>query len=334
MLSHWFNPLDSSLVRKSANYCQAIHEDGKDFPLIAESELAIIGFNSDFSNSIRGYLYGFENHFSNTKITDLGNLKSLDVEFVLPAIQEVVQSNIIPICLGAPAHLIQKLRHRLGNENDIIFHLSNRLPEYHNDDKFEVLGFQRHLCAMNRIIELEEVSQSSMSLAKIRMEPQIQEAVLRDANIVHIDGSVVKLADNPASIESNTSGLTCEEACQSMKYVGASQNLQILNITNYEILDKPRQRASHITLSEMLWYFIEGFTNRLNDHPKKSHDIQKFEINTLDTDATLTFLKNELTGRWWFVANAENDKYIACAYQEYIEASKGEIPVRLLNYIS
>jgi len=335
MLSHWFTPLDTGLISQAAQYCNTIHEDGKDFPVIAQSELAIIGFDPDFSNGIRQILYKFENHFSSLRIADLGNLKSNDVEFALPAIKELIDGGIIPICLGAPAHIIQKLRHRLENNRpNTIYHVSNRLPEYHSDDKYEVLGFQRHLCAMDRIIELEEISHSSMSLAKLRAYPDIQEAVLRDADLVHFDGNAIKLADNPASIESNTSGLTCAEACQAMKNIGGSHKLQLLNLTNYEIIDERRQYASNLTMAEMIWYFFEGYANKLNDHPQNVHSYQRFVINSLDTDVEMVFLKNDLTGRWWFVSDAKNIIYHACAYEEYLEASNGGIPNRLLKYLA
>lgn len=333
MLSHWFFPLDNSLVDIASNYCQNIHEDGKDFPVLSQSQLAIIGFDPDFSNGIRNILYNFENHFDSTQIVDLGNLKSIDVEFAIPAIKELIDGNLVPICLGAASHIIQKLRRRIDS-NDTIYHLSNRLPDYHSDDKYEVLGFQRHLCAMDRIVELEEVSKCSMSLAKLRAQPTIQEAVLRDAQLVHFDGNVIKLGDNPASIEANTSGLTCAEACQSMKNIGSSHRLKLLNLTNYEIIDQRRQYASNLTMAEMIWYFLEGFSNKLNDHPNNSKSFQRFVLNTLTTDAEIVFVKNELSGRWWFVSNVEKNICHACAYEEYLSASQGELPDRLLNYLS
>lgn len=332
MLSHWFSALDESLAKLSNNYCQISHEDGKDFPVLSQTELAIIGFDPDFSNGVRRILYNFHNHFNAIQIADLGNLKSEDAEFSIPAIKEVIDGGVIPILLGAPAHVIQKLRHRIDQTESTIFYLSNRLPEYHADDKYEVLGFQRHLCGLDRIIQLDEVSNSSMSLAKMRAFPNIQEAILRDTNLAHFDGNVIKLGDNPASIESNTSGLTCAESCQVMKNMGGSHKLQLLNVTNYEIIDERRQYASNLTIAEMIWYFLEGYAQKKKDHPSVNEDsLQRFVINSLETDVELNFIKNEKTGRWWL---ASKNNYHACAYEEYTEASKGEIPDRLLRYLS
>ena len=331
MLSHWFSPLDNTLATIANQYCQLSHEDGKDFPVLTQTQLAIIGFDQEFSNGIRRLLYNFHNHFTSIQIADLGNLKSLDSEFSIPAIKEIIDGGVIPILLGAPAHLIQKLKHRLESDDNTIFHLGNRLPEYHGDDRYEVLGFQRHLCALDRIVELEEVSTSSMSLAKMRAYPTMQEAVLRDANLAHFDGNVIKLGDNPASIESNTSGLTCAESCQVMKNIGGSHKLQLLNVTNYEIIDERRQYASNMTMAEMLWYFLEGYHQRSNDHPSTSKDtLQRFVINALDTDTEIVFVKNEQSGKWWLVSGKE---YRACSHEEYIEASRGDIPDRLLRFL-
>ena len=335
MLSHWFSPIDNTLSYLASKYCQLIHEDGKDFPVLAHTKLAFIGFDEEFSNSVRKQLYGFNNQFNSLQIADLGNLKSKDAEFAIPAIKEILDGGMIPILLGAPGHIIQKLRHRLESNYFTIFHISNRLPDYHSDDKYEILGFQRHLCALDRISELEDISTSSMSLAKMRAFPSIQEAVLRDANLAHFDGNAIKLGDNPASIESNTSGLTCAESCQVMKNIGGSHNLRLLNITNYEIIDKRRQYASSMTIAEMIWYFMEGYDQKLNDHPITSSDnMQKFIINSLDTDAELAFVKNETTGRWWFISNNKENKYHACSHDEYLEASRGDIPDRLLRHLA
>lgn len=334
MLSHWFSPIDNTLSHLASKYCQLLHEDGKDFPLLEHTQLAFIGFDKEFSNNVRKQLYSFNNHFSSLQIADLGNLKSPDVEFSIPAIKEILDGGIIPILLGAPGHIIQKLRHRLESDFSSIFHISNRLPDYHSDDKYEILGFQRHLCTVDRITELEDISTSSMSLAKMRAYPNQQEAVLRDANLAHFDGSAIKLGDNPASIESNTSGLTCAESCQVMKNIGGSHNLKLLNITNYEIIDERRQYASSMTIAEMIWYFIEGYHQRLNDHPTTSSEqLQRFVINSLDTDAEIAFVKNETSGRWWFVSNGNEEKYHACSHEEYLEASRGDIPDRLLRYL-
>jgi len=90
MLTHWFTPLNSALSATARNYCQISHEDGKDFPVLGQTQLAFIGFDPDFSNGIRQILYSFNNHFTTLRIADLGNIKSQDAEFALPAIKEVI----------------------------------------------------------------------------------------------------------------------------------------------------------------------------------------------------------------------------------------------------
>lgn len=334
MLSHWFSPIDNTLLHLVSNYCQIWHEDGKDFPVLDHTQLAIVGFDQKFSDSVRNHFYNFSNHFSNIRIADLGNLKSQDGEFALQAIKEIIDGKITPILLGAPSHIVQKLSHRLDGYTKAVYHIGNQIPNYNNEDKYEVLGFQRHLCKLEQIINLEDVSTSSMSLAKMRACPEVQEAVLRDADLVHFDCNVLKLADNPASIESNTSGLTCAESCQVMKNIGGSHDLNLLNITNYEIIDERRQYASNMAIAEMIWYFLEGFHQKLNDHPSISQGtLQKFVIQTLDTEALVTFVKNETSGRWWFISNNNESKYHACSHEEYLDASRGEIPSRLLRFL-
>ena len=336
MLTHWFNPIDSAIIRRASIFCSMLHEDGKDFPLINQKSLAFIGFDCDFANSFRKIFYDFHNHFPNLQISDLGNFKKQDPDFVLPALKELLDSNITPILLGAPAHIIQKLSHRISDSTETICQVSNHIPDFHSDDRYECIGFQRHLCSLDRIADLEEVSCSSMSLAHMRAIPDTTEAIFRDCDIAHFDGNAIKLGDNPASTESNTSGMTCAEACQIMKYIGASNSLKIVNLCNYEIIDPRAQYSSRMTMAEMVWYFLEGYYQKLSDHPSQDSNHQEFVINTLDSDSELVFVKNELTGRWWYksIDHNNNSIYIACSHNEYIHSSNGELPHRLLMYIN
>lgn len=326
-------PLNTAQSERMKRYCQIVYEDGKDFPVLDHCKLAIIGYDKDFSNSVREEICHFHNHFPHLRIADIGNCRSTETEFILPLFKELVNSGIIPIVLGAPAHLIQKLSHRLHpDHSETIHHISNRLIAYHSDDKIEALGFQRHLCPISDIDELEEVSRASMSLAKLRAHPDIMEAVLRDAALVHLNANVIKLADNPASMESVTSGMTCAEACQAMKLVGSSNRLQLVNIVNQESTNTHDMRVGHIAIAQMIWYFLEGIHQKTNDHPTMSTQHQTFVINSMDTDIELSFYRHEQTGRWWFSPN-DPTKYIACSYEEYVESSRGDIPDRLLRYV-
>lgn len=336
MLTHWFSPISEDVAASAKRFCKILHEDAKHFPLLDQCQLVFVGFDKEFSDNFREIFYKFENHTPNLSIADIGNFINIEPDFVIPALKELIDSGIIPILLGAPNHIVQKLSHRMDNNVQTIHAISNRIPHYHTDDKYEIIGFQRHLCALDRILELEEVSLNSMSLANLRAYPSIHEAVLRDAKYVHFDGNAIKLGDNPASSEANTSGLTCAEACQTMKYIGGSHHLKFINIFNAEIIDQRLQYASNITMAEAIWYFLEGISQKSEDHPFSSPSTQQFVINSLDTDAEIKFTKNINTGRWWFETSSSNslNKYISCSYEEYLEASQGDIPDRLMRYLS
>jgi hypothetical protein len=46
----------------------------------------------------------------------------------------------------------------------------------------------------------------------------------------------------------------------------------------------------------------------------------------------MIFVKNETSGRWWFISNGNEEQYHACSHEEYLEAARGDIPDRLLRY--
>jgi len=75
------------------------------------------------------------------------------------------------------------------------------------------------------------------------------------------------------------------------------------------------------------------YHQKLNDHPTITSDqLQRFVIHSLNTDAEMIFVKNETSGRWWFISNGNEEQYHACSHEEYLEAARGDIPDRLLRY--
>jgi hypothetical protein len=99
-------------------------------------------------------------------------------------------------------------------------------------------------------------------------------------------------------------------------------------------LDVKNQTAQLI--SQMIWYFMEGYNYRANDYPFGLKDNYQKYIVPIENQV-LNFYKSNKSGRWWMEINLnESNKFkrhalIPCTYQDYISATNQEIPDRWLK---
>ena len=85
----------------------------------------------------------------------------------------------------------------------------------------------------------------------------------------------------------------------------------------------------------MVWYFVDGYLNRYAEHPVENKDeFLKFIANIQNNAYQIAFYKSKRTDRWWMeVPVSEKDfagtHYILpCSYNDYLAASREEIPER------
>ena len=99
--------------------------------------------------------------------------------------------------------------------------------------------------------------------------------------------------------------------------------------------DRNGQTAS--LASQMLWYFVEGFYNRLNDIPYKfKNEFLKYTVTIQDHKEQIVFYKSKKSDRWWMEVPVkasirtkyERHHFIPCSYKDYQTALKDEIPDR------
>jgi len=88
-------------------------------------------------------------------------------------------------------------------------------------------------------------------------------------------------------------------------------------------------QTAHL-VAQMIWYFIEGYSQRKKDYPACNVDEYiKFIVN-FDDDTSLNFYKSPKSDRWWLEVPYLNspDKYIlvSCSYKDYEEATRGDLP--------
>ncbi|PKP14452.1 MAG: arginase [Bacteroidetes bacterium HGW-Bacteroidetes-3] len=358
---------------QSFGQCIEIYAAKGGFPNLANKKIAIIGVEEGRAaignhetgsnlNEIRKELYKLFPGNWPISVVDLGNIPQgntiEDTYFALgELLAYLIKKKIIPIIIGGGQDLTysnyrayDKLEQTvnivsvdnkfdLGAIEDdltsqtylskIVMNQPNNLFNYCN------IGYQTYFNSQNEIDLLDGLFFETYRLGEVSNAIQLVEPVLRDADIVSIDLSAVKNADAPANNNVTPNGFTGAEICAISRYAGISDKVTSFGIYEYNpTLDVKNQTAQLI--SQMIWYFMEGYNYRANDYPFGLKDNYQKYIVPIENQV-LNFYKSNKSGRWWMEINLnESNKFkrhalIPCTYQDYISATNQEIPDRWLK---
>jgi len=343
------------------------------FPDLNKIDVAIIGVGDDRAtlnkgcdsapNEVRGWFYKLFSHWNNLHIADIGNIKRGhqidDTYFALKeVVSELLKNNVVTMIIGggqdityanylayenigriiniASVDAVFDLGHdenELNNKSylsHIILHQPNFLFNYTN------IGYQTYFIDQDSLVLMKNLYFDTNRLGNVKAEMEEVEPMVRDADILSIDISSIKHADAPASDRAMPNGFTGEEVCKICRYAGMSDKLSSIGF--YELnpsLDNNGQSA-HL-YAQMMWYFLDGFSNRRNDFPENNHqDYIKFNVQIDNFEDELVFLKSKKTSRWWMVVSTKDlvsqkykrHQFVPCSYEDYQTALNHEIPDR------
>jgi len=352
------------------------YTEESNFPDYEEANLAIIGVNESRNsvnnsgcetapNHVRQYLYSLYSSTSKLKIVDLGNIipgdTVDDTYFALNTIvSELLQLDIIPIIIGGSQDLTyanylayEKMgqiinitaidsHFNLGNAEEtfnsrsylskIILHQPNYLFNYTN------IGYQTYFVDQAAISLMKNLFFDVYRLGEVRNDMFEVEPLVRNADLVSFDISAIRQSDAPANGNASPNGFNGEEACQIARYAGLSDKLTSIGF--YELNPKfdTNGQTAHL-VAQMIWYFIEGYSQRKGDFPHKQKDkyIKYTVAIEVDHEHEIIFYKSKNSGRWWMQVPLDNpmsqSKYerhfmVPCALSDYQLATKGEMPDR------
>jgi formiminoglutamase len=363
----------SGLAHRMGSLIQCFTEKDK-FPGLSGTDLAIIGVKEDrhcVSNAgcehapdyVRFELYKLFKGDYKPRIIDLGNLKRghsvEDTYFALAGVvAELIQNRIIPIIIGGSQDLTYANYRAyeslglvinilavdpmfdLGNTgqpinsrtylNEIILHQPNFLFNYTN------IGYQSYYVDNESVKLMKNLYFDTYRLGKIRENIEEVEPLTRNADMVSVDIAAVRHADAPGNKNAGPNGFYGEEICRIIRYSGLSD--RVSSIGFYEI--NPEADINHQTsrlTAQMIWYFIEGFYNRLNDRPHiNNKDYIKYTVSIRDHDDQLVFYKSKKSDQWWMDVPVkkfnphvyERHHLIPCSYTDYETACSNDIPDR------
>ncbi|MDP2187493.1 MAG: formimidoylglutamase [Sphingobacteriaceae bacterium] len=344
------------------------------FPSLEGVKMAIVGVlesrqqpenpgaahGADFIRQEFYRLYCMEN---DCEIVDLGNIKAgHTVQDTHVALREVcwslIKQQVVPIVLGgsrdmaygqylayaqydstidlaaidARFHLKDEGEESATNANNFLFkiiaHQPSHLFNYVN------LGYQSYLVDREEVRLLEKLFFDAVRLGEVRANLEEAEPYLRAADMLYIDIAAVRKADAPGNPLGSPNGLFAHELCQLTRYAGLSDKLSSIGFYEYDP-GSDRQLVTAATLAQAIWYFIDGYANRMNDLPKvKNRTFIKYTTTLKAGKHDLVFYKSKKSGRWWMEvtlppikgSKKERTHLVPCSYNDYLMAGKDELP--------
>ncbi len=327
------------------SFGKEINKTSDDF-VISQNSVFILGFETIVADAIRSELYKTSYSFQNLNITDIGNLKNTNIESLQEVILKFRNQKCNLIILGLNSDKILDLL-KFWNDSfsnvafiekkgDIFFNhdIRNYLDNSININKSKLLCYQTHLLH-NKHLEGLKVNQS-MRLGEFRNDFRAIEPLLRDADFTFFNLDSIRYSEIPGIKNTTPSGLTSEEACQIMKYVGLNSKYNKIGFIGYDSkFDFHNQGA--MLISQMIWYYLEGLDQKVNEDIENSGSVQYFMVEMSDYNLTLKFIQSKKTGRWWveIPSEHENQNYILpCSEEDFLKASNNELTYRVFSELS
>lgn len=350
-----------------------VFNDGQDEPDLSDVRIVIMGIpesrNSYQNHSsslapdeIRRQFYRLYCWDKKVNILDLGNLIIGETpEDTYTILSDIIafflDAHIIPIILGGSNDLayacyrgyerLERVvnivsvdaRFDLGEEdaaiksnaylNKIILQQPNYLLNYSN------IGYQTYMNSPESMELMKKLYFETYRVGMIRQNMEETEPIVRNAEMMSIDISAVRKPDAPGNPHGSANGFYGEEICQIARYAGLSDNLSSFGIYEYDpTLDYHNQTSQLI--SHIIWYFVEGYINRLNDISfKNKNNYTRHSVTVSESTNELIFYRSKKSGRWWMIVpiiniqkNTEQKYFLPCSKEDYETACGDKIPER------
>lgn len=357
MLENWLYP--SSIAQKQYENWQFgahISSSFDSVPNLNKVQLVIIGIDPQAADIVREALYNMSWPFGKLSIADMGNLRKTDIDFFVPLLTEVLRMGVTPILIGSQDMQIvgQFLAYQtqpspvnlLVADRTIRYSPDETMPESylyaiidHKKGRFSqcsMLGYQTHYTPPSGIHYFDEKGYDAIRMGRVRAALEETEPIVRDADMLAINLQVVKASDAPGVKNPAPTGLTAEELIQICRYAGLSNRMTSFGLYGYVAEADYHGMSAHVA-AQMCWYFCDGYRNRMPDYPISLSHLVEYIVN-FKRDYKLSFWKSTISGRWWMQIPFKDKKseapfMVSCSYNDYLLASKDELPERLLNAI-
>lgn len=303
---------------------------------------------------LRKNLYGLFSGNWTTKIVDLGVLEAgesiEDTYFALKQIcEELYKKNIVPLVIGGSQDLTYAMYRgydrleqmvnlvTIDSKIDMVQDVSNPsenyltqiiLEEPNNLQNLSNLGYQTYFNSQEEIDLIEKMFFEAYRVGEIASDLSLAEPILRDADLVSVDISSIKSSDLGYFKKFNPNGFDGREICGISRYAGLSDKISGFGVFNID-----SKTVQSLLISQIIWYFFEGYNYRVNEYPYISKKTYFKYIVPLE-DQDLVFYKSDVSERWWIEIEYEVGKGVVrrnlfpCSKKDYDRALEHIIPER------
>ncbi|MBU2019364.1 MAG: formimidoylglutamase, partial [Bacteroidetes bacterium] len=348
-----------------------IHTTGS-FPEFSKGGVALI-YVPEFRNSGKTIANNSDDRFRHafyklfpgdlwkTNIYDLGTIEpGLNIEDTYFAIatvcKELVKNEIIPVVIGGSQDLTYGVYQGFEQLEQLIniCSVDSKLDIGRPDEPFTAQNYVSHLLVqrpcylfnfanigcqapMNGKHEMELFDKLYFDycrLGEFNTDFKRAEPHLRNSDILSVDVKSIRNSDFPGQKGQNPNGFYADQICQITRYAGISDKLMSLGIFNLE----PDQDSdtAHELVAQMIWYFIEGYTQRKGDFPIGSKkEYIRFAVHMDEgVEDEIVFYKSNKSERWWMEVpypSQNGQRYlrhhlVPCDFEDYQRSMKNEIP--------
>jgi len=339
----------------------SIHET--ELPDITNADIVIIGvgehrgsglFNIGHTaaDAIRKQLYQLHYWHFDISIADLGNVKtgaSLNDSYaaIKTILAELLQLNKTVLILGGSHDItlaqygafkqLEKVieatcidatidlrgESAIRSENFLLEMLTSE-PNWVRH--YNHIGFQSYFVHPRMLETMDKLRFDCYRVGRAKESMEEMEPVIRNSHLLSFDINAIKYSDAPAG-KCSPNGFSGEEACMLARYAGLSTHLNSFGIYGYQP-DSDVNELTAIQIAQMLWYFVDGKSRSKQEAPlHQNGDFNEFHTAFAEVDTI--FLQSRKTGRWWM--RLPDKKIIACSYNDYLVASRNEIPERWMR---
>jgi len=335
----------------------------EEFPDLLQSDLILIGCREERGarrtrnllngpDMIRRQFYQLYHWHSDIRIADVGNIKPgstlADTYAALRSVMnELINLGKTVIILGGSHDLTLAQYQSYVNRKKMIevacvdalvdiniessLKSENFLMEMLTDEPnfihhYNHIGFQSYYVHPRMLETMDKLRFDCFRVGKVREFIDEMEPVLRNSNMLSFDICAIAHAHAPSN-QLSPNGLSGEDACAIMRFAGLSPNINSIGIYGY-IPENDLNDLTAKQIAQMLWYVMDG-RNKGQREASLNEKEYFVEYHTAFAEVETTFLQSKKTNRWWM--QLPDQKYIACSYQDYLQASSNEVPERWLR---
>jgi arginase family enzyme len=310
-------------------------------------------FRNDLWDLFPGLSWAFE-------IYDLGTIlpgeNINDTYFAITAVvSELVKAKIIPVMIGGTQDLtfpLYQAYQQLEQTVNLVaidskFDLGTPETPISKDGylsqilmhrpcflfNHSTIGIQLPFVKQTEVDLFEKLYFDACRLGEYNANYKVAEPLIRNSDIMSLDLQSIRNSDFKGDYYNSPNGFYADQICQIVRYAGISDKLTSFGIFN--LLPGNITSSSFQLVAQIIWYFLDGISQRKGDFPIGSKkDYLKFIVHMESYENDLVFYKSHKSDRWWMEVpyplksgvKFERHHMVPCNHEDYQMAMQNEMP--------